>query len=948
MSVREWHELCSRDELRTPGVLDGADRRDRVHTAPPRQARAKRGVKQNAPAPTPTPAPDADEDTMDVDPALLSLNDDSKAGSGRRSHKERMEARAERDAAFLAEFEPHVAWLPPATTADDYTPEFCRTLERMFWRSLGLGRPAWYGADSAGSLFTDETAYWNVAKLPSLLTRLLPGNTQMPGVNTPYLYFGMWRATFAWHVEDMDLFSINYVHFGAPKHWYAIPQQRAAAFETIMKSNFPSDISKCPQFLRHKAFLMSPSKLVNASCRPNMLVQHAGEFVITYPRGYHAGFNMGFNCAESVNFALDSWLDLGRKAAYCTCISDSVRINVDELLLQRAEELEREQALNPPVPPPTATPTRTSKRKAEHDDSPGYKKIRFTPINKLPQVLTEQPSYKPPAPSPPRPIKPRVSGAHEELGPPLPCCLCASTEIVDLLPVHDPPLPSMGTAPSVDEHGKSVWRAHESCARVVPETWVDTGADGARYVFGVDAVVKDRWNLKCQLCKDPRAKGHGAPIQCTKGKCPRAFHVSCLAACAAATPASPASPPASADALDNPIFSPSTTSPGATTSACTSITGSAAHPAPPASSAPSPSEVSYKVLCEVDKEVVADDGRVISTIRKSTVEVFCAQHNPRAKAERKRGREEKQRSQLLALPLGSRIRVRVSSGVYEVSLVRVEEEEQTVEVLWDDNVKRTFRWGSIIWHGDNLMKPDMDSAPPGSTKPVLITPSASATANANAAASTSAPPAAQDKPVAGPSKPTATKASTKAPLPYPYYPPPPPGYFYAPFPMPFPPAADGKSVAPPPPMPYPPPPPGKGAAPAYPFLPPGVKPPAYPYPPPPPPNGKAPYGYPPFGYYPPHPPPGVNMRYYPSAVYQTPGAPPVAGKAKANGTAKANPDAKPATNAEAQVNPAPPTAHPASTAALGNAQAVLSPTPPAVCIPAPPTTVDPAALVQPS
>lgn len=45
----------------------------------------------------------------------------------------------------------------------------------------------------------------------------------------------------------------------------------------------------------------------------------------------------------------------------------------------------------------------------------------------------------------------------------------------------------------------------------------------------------------------------------------------------------------------------------------------------------------------------------------------------------------------------SRIKVRVSSGVFEVSLLRVVDETKSVEVLWDQGVKREFKWGAIIF-----------------------------------------------------------------------------------------------------------------------------------------------------------------------------------------------------------------------------------------------------------
>ncbi|KAI8891067.1 JmjC-domain-containing protein [Backusella circina FSU 941] len=208
--------------------------------------------------------------------------------------------------------------------SNDYTPEYCKEVERHYWRNITFNQPM-YGADMLGTLFDKSVHSWNVNSLENRLNNL---NVTLPGVNSPYLYFGMWKATFPWHVEDMDLFSINYIHFGAPKQWYAIPPTFRKKFEDFMQRTFFTQHKACREFLRHKTSIVSPKVLFDNGIPVYRCVQQEGEFMVTFPFGYHSGYNLDFNCAESVNFALDSWLEIGRKAKSCSCTEDSVHIDV--------------------------------------------------------------------------------------------------------------------------------------------------------------------------------------------------------------------------------------------------------------------------------------------------------------------------------------------------------------------------------------------------------------------------------------------------------------------------------------------------------------------------------------------------------------------------------------------------------------------------------------------
>lgn len=198
-------------------------------------------------------------------------------------------------------------------------------IERLFWQIVDGGETRLlveYGNDLSvrkyGSGFAIDTKDpvsrhpWNLNKLPKMPTSLFHHTKEViHGVTDPMLYFGMTFTSFAWHVEDHFLYSINYHHGGAAKVWYSVGSDNAALLEQVMKRELPYLFDKHPDLLHQLVTMVCPADLKRHNVPVFKAVQEPGEFVVTFPRGYHSGFNSGFNLAEAVNFAMPDWIPFG-------------------------------------------------------------------------------------------------------------------------------------------------------------------------------------------------------------------------------------------------------------------------------------------------------------------------------------------------------------------------------------------------------------------------------------------------------------------------------------------------------------------------------------------------------------------------------------------------------------------------------------------------------------
>ncbi|KAF8580359.1 hypothetical protein K439DRAFT_1619890 [Ramaria rubella] len=330
-------------------------------------------------------------------------------------------------------------------TAADCTPEFCRILERIYWRNSSLGRVPRYGTDMKGAafspLFTEESKHCNVPELTSTLICLVGNDSKISGINTSYLYFDIWGATVAWHVEDMDLSRPN----------------TYTSKTTSLAATRPSPIS----FLPPPTLLFPP---------PGPARRRARRYLARLPCELQPRFQL-----RRERYLYTQELDPLR-AAFCACKTDSVRIDVGGLIEAREREKNAEAQAQIVIDgvEGIAKPKRPKTAKA----------LPASPESNAPQ----QPHNK-------LVIKSKLPATDVVVSLAFPCSSCPSTAVEGLLRLQDAPMSFSGVA----KPKAGVCEGHSG----------DVGKE--KVMWAVDGIVKDRWMLYAQ-----------------KGKCSKAFHVSCV------------------------------------------------------------------------------------------------------------------------------------------------------------------------------------------------------------------------------------------------------------------------------------------------------------------------------------------------------------------------------------------------------------------------------------
>lgn len=111
-----------------------------------------------------------------------------------------------------------------------------------------------------------------------------------------------------WYRDPHGLPWIEYLHTGANKIWYGIPDSFSEKFRTALTKTVPSYIRNKTLWLSSDTAMIPPNLLKENGVSLCRTVQEPGQFIVVFPKAFTSSICSGYVVSESVYFAPRNWL----------------------------------------------------------------------------------------------------------------------------------------------------------------------------------------------------------------------------------------------------------------------------------------------------------------------------------------------------------------------------------------------------------------------------------------------------------------------------------------------------------------------------------------------------------------------------------------------------------------------------------------------------------------
>ncbi|KAK2576223.1 hypothetical protein KPH14_005592 [Odynerus spinipes] len=150
---------------------------------------------------------------------------------------------------------------------------------------------------------------WNLKVLTNNAGSVLRALGPLMGVTVPTLHVGMLFTACCWYRDPHGLPWIEYLHTGAKKIWYGIPDEHNNNFREALTKMVPQYCKNKTIWLPSDTAMVPPELLVSNGVSLCQTVQEPGQFIIVFPKAFTSSICTGYVVSESVYFAQPSWLE---------------------------------------------------------------------------------------------------------------------------------------------------------------------------------------------------------------------------------------------------------------------------------------------------------------------------------------------------------------------------------------------------------------------------------------------------------------------------------------------------------------------------------------------------------------------------------------------------------------------------------------------------------------